>query len=59
VTEQVFNLNGIGMLFVESITQRDYIMVQTLVLLISFVFIFVNFVVDLINAVMDPRIRYQ
>ncbi len=59
VTEQVFNLNGIGMLFVESIAQRDYIMVQTLVLLISFVFIFVNFAVDLINAWLDPRIRYQ
>jgi len=59
VTEQVFNLNGIGMLFVESIAQRDYIMVQTLVLLISFVFIFVNFVVDLINACLDPRIRYH
>jgi peptide/nickel transport system permease protein len=59
VTEQVFNLNGIGKLFVESIAQRDYIMVQTLVLLISFVFIFVNFLVDLINACLDPRIRYQ
>lgn len=59
VTEQVFNLNGIGMLFVESIAQRDYIMVQTLVLLISFVFIFVNFAVDLVNAWLDPRIRYQ
>ena len=59
VTEQVFNLNGIGMLFVESIAQRDYMIVQTLVLLISFVFIFVNFLVDLINAYLDPRIRYQ
>lgn len=59
VTEQVFNLNGIGMLFVESIAQRDYMIVQTLVLLISFVFIFVNFLVDLINACLDPRIRYQ
>jgi peptide/nickel transport system permease protein len=59
VTEQDFNLNGIGMLFVESIAQRDYIMVQTLVLLISFVFIFVNFTVDLVNAWLDPRIRYQ
>lgn len=59
VTEQVFNLNGIGMLFVESIAQRDYIMIQTLVLLISFVFILVNFLVDLINACLDPRIRYQ
>ncbi len=59
VTEQVFNLNGIGKLFVESISQRDYTMVQSLVLLTSFVFIFVNFIVDLINAWLDPRIRYQ
>jgi peptide/nickel transport system permease protein len=59
VTEQVFNLNGIGKLFVEAITQRDYTMVQSLVLLTSFVFIFVNFLIDMINAVIDPRIRYQ
>ncbi len=59
VTEQVFNLNGIGMLFVESITRRDYTMTQALVLLVSFVFIFINFVADLIYAWLDPRIRYQ
>lgn len=59
VTEQVFNLNGIGMLFVDSITQRDYTMTQALVLLVSFAFIFVNFVVDLLYAWLDPRIRYQ
>jgi len=59
VTEQVFNLNGIGKLFVEAISQRDYTMVQSLVLLTSFVFIFVNFIVDLINALIDPRIRYR
>jgi peptide/nickel transport system permease protein len=59
VTEQVFNLNGIGMLFVESITRRDYTMTQALVLLVSFSFIFVNFMVDLLYAWIDPRIRYQ
>jgi peptide/nickel transport system permease protein len=59
VTEQVFNLNGIGKLFVEAISQRDYTMVQTLVLLTSFVFIFVNFIIDLVNAFLDPRIRYE
>jgi peptide/nickel transport system permease protein len=59
VTEQVFNLNGIGKLFVEAISQRDYTMVQSLVLLTSFVFTFVNFLVDMINAVIDPRIKYQ
>ncbi|MGE5818596.1 MAG: ABC transporter permease [Deltaproteobacteria bacterium] len=59
VTEQVFNLNGIGKLFVEAISQRDYTMVQSLVLLTSFVFIFVNFLVDVINACLDPRVKYQ
>jgi peptide/nickel transport system permease protein len=59
VTEQVFNLNGIGMLFVESVTHRDYTMTQTLVLLVAFVFIFMNFVVDLFYALLDPRIRFQ
>jgi len=59
VTEQVFNLNGIGKLFVESISQRDYTMVQSLVLLTSFVFIFVNFLVDVINAFLDPRVKYK
>jgi peptide/nickel transport system permease protein len=59
VTEQVFNLNGIGMLFVESVTRRDYTMTQALVLLVSFVFIAVNFFVDLLYAWLDPRIRYQ
>ena len=58
VTEQVFNLNGIGKLFVEAISQRDYTLVQGLVLLTSFVFILVNFCIDLLNAFMDPRIRY-
>jgi peptide/nickel transport system permease protein len=59
VTEQVFNLNGIGKLFVEAISQRDYTMVQSLVLLTSFVFIFVNFLIDMVNAFLDPRVRYQ
>jgi peptide/nickel transport system permease protein len=59
VTEQVFNLNGIGMLFVESITRRDYTMTQALVLLVAFAFIFMNFLIDLFYAWLDPRIRYQ
>ena len=59
VTEQVFNLNGIGMLFVESITHRDYTMTQALVLLVSFAFIFINFLLDLVYVWLDPRIHYQ
>ncbi|MEM7536412.1 MAG: ABC transporter permease [Chloroflexota bacterium] len=59
VTEQVFNLNGLGRLFVQSISQRDYTMTQSLVLLIAAAFILVNFIVDILYARLDPRIRYQ
>ena len=59
VTEQVFNLNGIGKLFVETVTRADYTMVQALVMLVATFFIIVNFVVDLLYAWLDPRIRYS
>src|SRR3989441_3886262 len=59
VTEQVFNLNGLGLLFVESVAHRDYTLTQALVLLVAFVFIFVNFMVDLAYAWIDPRIKFR
>jgi peptide/nickel transport system permease protein len=59
VTEQVFNLNGIGKLFVEATTRGDYTMVQALVMLVAAFFILVNFIVDMLYAVLDPRIRYR
>jgi peptide/nickel transport system permease protein len=59
VTEQVFNLNGIGKLFVETVTRADYTMVQALVMLVATFFILVNVVVDLLYAALDPRIRYN
>ncbi len=59
VTEQVFNLNGLGLLFVEAVAHRDYTLIQALVLLVAFVFIFVNFLVDLMYAWLDPRIRFR
>ena len=59
VTEQVFNLNGLGMLFVEAIARRDYTMTQALVMLVATVFLLVNFFVDIAYAWLDPRIRYR
>lgn len=59
VTEQVFNLNGIGKLFVLAVSRGDYTMIQALVLLVSVVFVLVNFVIDMLYAVFDPRIRYR
>ena len=58
VTEQVFNLNGLGKLFVESVLNNDYSMPQALVMIVVAVFVFTNFVVDLFYAWLDPRIRY-
>ena len=59
VTEQVFNLNGIGKLFVETVARADYTMVQALVMLIAAFFILVNILVDLLYAALDPRIRLE
>ena len=59
VTEQVFNLNGLGRLLVESVLNEDYNMVQALVMVMVTLFVCVNFAVDLLYAWLDPRIRYS
>ena len=59
VTEQVFNLNGLGKLFVESVTNNDYTMTQALVMLVVMIFLLVNLLVDVLYAWLDPRIRYR
>lgn len=58
LTESVFGWPGIGLLLVESIFSRDYAMVQGIVLVFSFLFILTNLLVDLLYAVIDPRIHY-
>ncbi len=58
VTEQVFNLNGIGKLFVQSVSRSDFTMIQGMVMLLAAIYVVVNLVVDLLYAVFDPRIRY-
>jgi len=58
VTEQVFNLNGIGRLFVLSVQNQDYTLTQALVMLVVTVFVVTNLLVDLLYAWLDPRIRF-
>ena len=58
VTEQVFNLNGIGKLFVQAVSRNDFTLIQTMVLMLSVIFILVNLVIDVLYAALDPRIRY-
>jgi peptide/nickel transport system permease protein len=57
VTEQVFNLNGIGRLMVLSVQNQDYTLTQALVMFVVTVAVLSNLVVDLIYAWLDPRIR--
>jgi peptide/nickel transport system permease protein len=59
VTEQVFNLNGLGKLFVESVANYDYNMTQALVMLVVGIFAFTNLAIDILYGWLDPRIRYN
>jgi len=59
VTEQVFNLNGLGRLLVDSVLYADYNVIQALTMIIVTVFVFVNFITDLSYAWLDPRVRYS
>lgn len=59
VTEQVFAINGIGSYLINAISQRNYYAVQSTVLIIAFMFVVVNLIVDILYCVIDPRIRYE
>ncbi len=59
VVESVFNWPGLGRLLVESVTQRDYPVIQTLVLLFSLEFILINLFVDLLYGFINPTVRYK
>ena len=58
VVEIVFNIPGMAYFLVEAIQVRDYPIVQSLVMLMAVVTVVINFIVDMIYALLDPRIRY-
>jgi len=59
VTEQVFNLNGLGRLFVDSVLNHDFTLTQQLVMLVVLIFVITNLFTDVLYAWLDPRIRYS
>ena len=59
VSETIFSLPGVGRLFIEAVTERDYAMVQVVILFIALVVSISNLVVDLLYAVVDPRVGYE
>ncbi|WP_308210749.1 ABC transporter permease [Micromonospora sp. A3M-1-15] len=57
VTEQIFGLPGFGKMTIDAVFQRDYPVIQAVVLLTATAYIVINFLVDLLYSVIDPRIR--
>ena len=58
VVEQVFAIPGVGRMGLQAIVQRDYPVLQAVVLVVTALFVFVNLLVDLVYVFLDPRIRY-
>lgn len=59
LTETVFGLSGVGRILYDSITGRDYTVVQGFTLVIAVMFVFINLIVDMLYAYLDPRIRLE
>ena len=59
VTETVFNVPGVARYLVTSLTQRDYPIVQNLVMMVAVIVVTINFLVDMMYAALDPRIKYS
>jgi len=59
VTETVFSWPGVGRLIVQAVTQRDYPVIIAGVVVASFLFIAINFIVDMLYGILDPRIRLK
>ena len=59
IIETIFNMPGVGRYFISSILARDYPSIQGVVLVLATIVIFVNLAVDLIYAMLDPRISYS
>ena len=57
VVEVVFDWPGVGAMFVDSITQRDFPVIQAIVGIVAVSVLTANLVVDLLYAVLDPRVR--
>lgn len=59
IVEQVFNLPGLGRFLVVAISNRDFSVVQAIVMYIAFIVIFINFLVDIVYQRIDPRVRIR
>ena len=58
LTETIFSWPGIGRYVFEAINYRDYPVIQSSILVIAFIFVMINLIVDIIYSYIDPRIKY-
>ncbi|GGO82872.1 ABC transporter permease [Wenjunlia tyrosinilytica] len=58
LTEKTFNWPGIGLMLIQYINQRDYVAVQGIVTVFALVVVFISMLIDFVNALIDPRVRY-
>lgn len=59
ITETVFAWPGVGQLLVQSVNGRDFPLVQAIIILLAFVFVVINLIVDILYVFIDPRIQYK
>ena len=59
VTETVFAVPGVGRLVVQAVLRRDYPLLQAVIVFTAAVYVVINFLIDLVYAVVDPRVRYE
>lgn len=59
IVETIFGIPGLGQLLINSISRRDYAVIQAVILVISVTYILINLLVDISYALIDPRIRYE
>ncbi|HVE53108.1 MAG TPA: ABC transporter permease, partial [Ramlibacter sp.] len=58
VTETVFGLPGVGNLVVSAVIRRDYPVIQGALLVVAVIYVVINFLIDLLYTVVDPRVKY-
>ena len=59
VVEQIFLVPGLGKFFVQSSLNRDYTLIMGTVIVYSFILVVMNFLVDIVYGLLDPRISYK
>lgn len=59
VVETIFNIPGLGQLIINSIQRRDFPVIQGVVLFVTFIYVIINLIVDLLYGVVDPRVRLE